>query len=74
MIDFVRNLLNSKLLLLFLCSRFYKRFAEEASTVTPYSVPQLQEIFRKKNEKKGRKGDVEKSAQLVRIWTLGSVN
>nr|XP_029510393.1 calcium uptake protein 3, mitochondrial-like isoform X3 [Oncorhynchus nerka] len=24
----------------------------------------LQEIFRKKNEKKGRKGDVEKSAQL----------
>uniref|UniRef100_A0A673VYM5 Mitochondrial calcium uptake family member 3 n=1 Tax=Salmo trutta TaxID=8032 RepID=A0A673VYM5_SALTR len=25
----------------------------------------LQEIFRKKNEKKGRKGDVEKSAQLV---------
>uniref|UniRef100_A0A3P8YP50 EF-hand domain-containing protein n=1 Tax=Esox lucius TaxID=8010 RepID=A0A3P8YP50_ESOLU len=26
----------------------------------------LQEIFRKKNEKKGRKGDVEKSAQLVR--------
>uniref|UniRef100_A0A673VYS8 Mitochondrial calcium uptake family member 3 n=1 Tax=Salmo trutta TaxID=8032 RepID=A0A673VYS8_SALTR len=27
----------------------------------------LQEIFRKKNEKKGRKGDVEKSAQLVRV-------
>lgn len=27
---------------------------------------QLQEIFRKKNEKKGRKGDAEKSAQLVR--------
>uniref|UniRef100_A0A3Q3M6E2 EF-hand domain-containing protein n=1 Tax=Mastacembelus armatus TaxID=205130 RepID=A0A3Q3M6E2_9TELE len=26
----------------------------------------LQEIFRKKNEKKGRKGDAEKSAQLVR--------
>lgn len=29
-------------------------------------VLQLQEIFRKKNEKKGRKGDAEKSAQLVR--------
>lgn len=27
---------------------------------------QLQEIFRKKNEKKSRKGDAEKSAQLVR--------
>uniref|UniRef100_M3ZX12 Mitochondrial calcium uptake family member 3 n=1 Tax=Xiphophorus maculatus TaxID=8083 RepID=M3ZX12_XIPMA len=27
----------------------------------------LQEIFRKKNEKKGRKGDAEKSAQLVRV-------
>uniref|UniRef100_A0A3B3WPJ2 EF-hand domain-containing protein n=1 Tax=Poecilia mexicana TaxID=48701 RepID=A0A3B3WPJ2_9TELE len=27
----------------------------------------LQEIFRKKNEKKGRRGDAEKSAQLVRV-------
>lgn len=40
---------------------------------TPYCVLQLQEIFRKKNEKKGRKGDAEKSAQLVRILTCGSV-
>lgn len=39
-----------------------------------YSVLQLQEIFRKKNEKKGRKGDAEKSAQLVRVLTRGSVN
>uniref|UniRef100_A0A8P4G5Y6 EF-hand domain-containing protein n=1 Tax=Dicentrarchus labrax TaxID=13489 RepID=A0A8P4G5Y6_DICLA len=30
----------------------------------------LQEIFRKKNEKKGRKGDAEKSAQLVRKLVL----
>uniref|UniRef100_A0A8C5DIU0 EF-hand domain-containing protein n=1 Tax=Gouania willdenowi TaxID=441366 RepID=A0A8C5DIU0_GOUWI len=30
----------------------------------------LQEIFRKKNEKKGRKGDAEKSAQLVRNLVL----
>uniref|UniRef100_A0A673AL90 Mitochondrial calcium uptake family, member 3a n=1 Tax=Sphaeramia orbicularis TaxID=375764 RepID=A0A673AL90_9TELE len=30
----------------------------------------LQEIFRKKNEKKGRKGDAEKSAQLVRMLVL----
>lgn len=31
---------------------------------------QLQEIFRKKNEKKNRKGDAEKSAQLVRRFNL----
>uniref|UniRef100_A0A3B4EV38 Calcium uptake protein 3, mitochondrial-like n=1 Tax=Pundamilia nyererei TaxID=303518 RepID=A0A3B4EV38_9CICH len=31
----------------------------------------LQEIFRKKNEKKGRKGDAEKSAQLVRKMVTG---
>ncbi|KAI3352971.1 hypothetical protein L3Q82_019543 [Scortum barcoo] len=33
----------------------------------------LQEIFRKKNEKKGRKGDAEKSAQLVRKECISSV-
>lgn len=31
---------------------------------------QLQEIFRKKNEKKSRKGDAEKSAQLVRRFNI----
>lgn len=31
---------------------------------------QLQEIFRKKNEKKNRKGDAEKSAQLVRRFSI----
>lgn len=32
---------------------------------------QLQEIFRKKNEKKGRRGDADKSAQLVRKPVTG---
>lgn len=33
---------------------------------------QLQEIFRKKNEKKSRKGDAEKSAQLVRRFSVSA--
>lgn len=33
-------------------------------------MSQLQEIFRKKNEKKSRKGDAEKSAQLVRRFNV----
>uniref|UniRef100_A0A8C1ZPR4 Mitochondrial calcium uptake family, member 3a n=1 Tax=Cyprinus carpio TaxID=7962 RepID=A0A8C1ZPR4_CYPCA len=34
----------------------------------------LQEIFRKKNEKKGRRGDVEKSAQLLYGYQVAPVN